>query len=601
MSKKRKVSEENRVFQDKWETEYLFVNNKDNKPQCLVCLLVLSVHKEYNLNRHYTQHHAAKYKDYTGQARLTIVSDLKKKVSAQKNLFNKSTTLQKNALLASYIVSAEIAKAKKSFTDGEFVKKCCIEVAQAFGQEKFSNELKNVSLSKQTVSRRIEEISKHVSSEISNIVSESSYFSLALDESTDLTDTAQLLIFIRTIDNNFMINEELLALESLHGNTKGQDIFDALMKALNSCEGTKKLSAIVTDGAKAMVGSQVGLVGLLRKAGISCPSFHCIIHQEALCGKILEMEDTMKTVMKCVNMIKGGNRSLTHRKFMAFLTELEAEYGDLTLFTEVRWLSKGNCLKRFFALRKEVAEFLNAHINTPISKGVQEKLLDSKFLCNMAFLTDISHHMNELNLKLQGRNQTVPQLVGHLDGFVNKLKVFIASLEKANLVHFPSCKEIMEEIPTSDFSFCIPKLNMLLESFNERFLDFNELRPHLFLFNNPMTCDISQQDDALQLELCDLQSDPVFQKRPETGVEFWSRLPEDKYPKLRDFGKKIVSMFGSTYICESTFSSMKFIKSTHRNRLTDNHLQDLLKVATTSTRIDFDKLVNDCARPQCSH
>lgn len=124
MSKKRKVSEENRVFQDKWETEYLFVNNKDNKPQCLVCLLVLSVHKEYNLNRHYTQHHAAKYKDYTGQARLTIVSDLKKKVSAQKNLFNKSTTLQKNALLASYIVSAEIAKAKKSFTDGEFVKKC---------------------------------------------------------------------------------------------------------------------------------------------------------------------------------------------------------------------------------------------------------------------------------------------------------------------------------------------------------------------------------------------------------------------------------------------------------------------------------------------
>lgn len=219
----------------------------------------------------------------------------------------------------------------------------------------------------------------------------------------------------------------------------------------------------------------------------------------------------------------------------------------------------------------------------------------------MAFLTDISHHMNELNLKLQGRNQTVPQLVGHLDGFVNKLKVFIASLEKANLVHFPSCKEIMEEIPTSDFSFCIPKLNMLLESFNERFLDFNELRPHLFLFNNPMTCDISQQDDALQLELCDLQSDPVFQKRPETGVEFWSRLPEDKYPKLRDFGKKIVSMFGSTYICESTFSSMKFIKSTHRNRLTDNHLQDLLKVATTSTRIDFDKHVNDCARPQCSH
>lgn len=164
-----------------------------------------------------------------------------------------STTLQKNALLASYIVSAEIAKAKKPFTDGEFVKKYCIEVAQDFGEEKCSNDLKNVSLSKQTVTRRIEEISKHVSSELSNIVSESSYFSLALDESTDLTDTAQLLIFIRTVDNNFMINEELLALESLHGNTKGQDILNALMKALNSGEGTKKLSATFFNRTRSRV------------------------------------------------------------------------------------------------------------------------------------------------------------------------------------------------------------------------------------------------------------------------------------------------------------------------------------------------------------
>lgn len=54
----------------------------------------------------------------------------------------------------------------------------------------------------------------------------------------------------------FTINEELLALQSLHGTTKGQDIFDAIMKVLNSRERINNLSAIVTDGAKAMVGSQ---------------------------------------------------------------------------------------------------------------------------------------------------------------------------------------------------------------------------------------------------------------------------------------------------------------------------------------------------------
>lgn len=77
MSKKRKICDENRSFLDKWENEFLFISNKDNKPQCLVVLQALSVHKEYNLTRHYTQHHAAKYQEYIGQAHATIVSEAK--------------------------------------------------------------------------------------------------------------------------------------------------------------------------------------------------------------------------------------------------------------------------------------------------------------------------------------------------------------------------------------------------------------------------------------------------------------------------------------------------------------------------------------------
>ena len=38
---------------------------------------------------------------------------------------------------------------------------------------------------------------------------------MALDESTDIEDTAQLLVFIRGIDENFEITEELLSLEHL--------------------------------------------------------------------------------------------------------------------------------------------------------------------------------------------------------------------------------------------------------------------------------------------------------------------------------------------------------------------------------------------------
>ena len=51
------------------------------------------------------------------------------------------------------------------------------------------------------------------------------YFSIALDESTDINDTSQLLTFIRGVDSNFKITEELLSVSSMHRTTTGEDIF----------------------------------------------------------------------------------------------------------------------------------------------------------------------------------------------------------------------------------------------------------------------------------------------------------------------------------------------------------------------------------------
>ena len=42
---------------------------------------------------------------------------------------------------------------------------------------------------------------------------------------------------------------------------------------------------------------------------------------------------------------------------------------------------------------------------------------------------------------------------------------------------------------------------------------------------------------------------------------------------------KMYSMFASTYICESMFSDMKIIKTKYRNRLSDEHLETLLKIS----------------------
>jgi hypothetical protein len=140
-----------------------------------------------------------------------------------------------------------------------------------------------------------------------------------LDDSTDQTNVSQLLIFVRAVQSDFSTHEELLHLVSLNGTTKGSDIFEAVRNCVDKYGGFDKCSSIATDGVTTMVGEQKGFSGLLRKSGVKCPIFHCIIHQEALCGKSVQQSNCMKVVVKITNLIRGGNKSLSHRKFRSSL------------------------------------------------------------------------------------------------------------------------------------------------------------------------------------------------------------------------------------------------------------------------------------------
>ena len=65
------------------------------------------------------------------------------------------------------------------------------------------------------------------------------------------------------------------------------------------------------------------------------------------------------------------------------------------------------------------------------------------------------------------------------------------------------------------------------------------------------------------------------------------------FPVLREFALRMLSMFGSTYICESTFSVMKRLKSNARNRLADETLDARLRLATTEVDVDIERSIKD--------
>ncbi|CAI6369038.1 unnamed protein product [Macrosiphum euphorbiae] len=406
-AKKRKIDDENRTFNTSWENDYLFTINKQKKPQCLVCLIVIAVLKEYYLKIHCMTNHLSKYEKYIGDARESVVIDLKRKLQSQQNVMTKATTSQQSSLLASYIISNEIAKSEKSLSDGEFVKNCAVKMAKSINENKIASEFEKISLSRRTVTRRIADTDSAIRKTLQTIMTDCAYFSIALDESTDVSDVSQLLIFVRVVSPQFEVYEELLELCSLYGTTKGSDIFNAVKNPIEPFGGFKKILSVVADGAKAMVGKNIGFVFLLRKSNVNVPAIHCIIHQESLCGKIMKLD-----VFKITYFIRGGNRSLNHRNFITYLEEFDCEYGDLLLHTDVRWLSRGKCLELFFVLRKQILEFLKTNIKTDTTY-LENQMIDKQFLCSLAFLIDISQHLNKLNLQLQGKKQTISQIIGY--------------------------------------------------------------------------------------------------------------------------------------------------------------------------------------------
>nr|XP_021321998.1 LOW QUALITY PROTEIN: general transcription factor II-I repeat domain-containing protein 2B-like [Danio rerio] len=343
----------------------------------------------------------------------------------------------------------------------------------------------NLSLSANTVAERISDMSSDIYHQLCEKAKCFDAYDVALDESTDITDTAQLTIYVRGVDCNFELTEELLTIIPMHGQTTANEIFRHLCDTLkNAGLPWKRLVGITTDGAPSMIGRKNGLVALVKKKlqeeGVEeATALHCIIHQQALCSKCLPCDNVMSVVLKCVNLIRS--RRLKHRSFRAFLEEMESEYGDVLYFTEVRWLSRGNVLKRFFELREEVKAFMEKD-----GKAVSE-LSDHKWLMDLAFLVDITHKLNILNKMLQGQGQLVSAAYDNVRAFSTKLVLWKSQLSQTNLCHFPACKALVDAgIPFSGEKY-VDAIFKLEKEFDHRFADFKTHRATFQIFVDPFS------------------------------------------------------------------------------------------------------------------
>ncbi|KAK2722757.1 hypothetical protein QYM36_003074 [Artemia franciscana] len=135
-----------------------------------------------------------------------------------------------------------------------------------------------------------------------------------------------------------------------------------------------------------MVGRYRGLISHLERIIPQVTAIQCVIHRQHLAAKNLsgKLHQSLQFVINADNEISNA---LNSRLFAKFCDENDEEFQQLLLHTEVRWLSKGACLARFYSVFESVLEFLESK-----DPDLRENLINLK--AEIAYLTDLFKKKN---------------------------------------------------------------------------------------------------------------------------------------------------------------------------------------------------------------
>lgn len=380
------------------------------------------------------------------------------------------------------------------------------------------------------------------------------------------------------------IHEELLFARTLETDTKGESIFNVLSNFFTekSIPFTNIIS-VATDGAPAMVGRYRGFISHLKRIIPGLTAIHCVIHRQHLVAKHLSdrLNRSLHFVIKAVNKIRSN--ALNTRLFAQLCDENDEDFQRLLLHTEVRWLSKGACLTRFYSVFDSVLEFLESR-----DPDLKENLI--KFKADIAYLTDLFKKFNDINLQLQGDSLNLIKTKGIISAFLGKLKFMKQNISRREFSQFPKLSQV--ECIDEDIHTYSQHLSALHDDFKTRFEDMltMDIPPWII---NPFEFDETEVANVvLQEELLEISTNEELKVKFRKGYQtFWlqAEIPE-KYPGLWEIAKKFLIAFPSSYLVERSFSAVTNLLTKKRSKLNITERGDL-RLLLTKIKPNIDRLL----------
>lgn len=350
----------------------------------------------------------------------------------------------------------------------------------------------------------------------------------------------------------------------------------------------EKCVAVCTDGAAAMTGRKSGVIAQIKTVNPKIMATHWMLHRQALASKSMgpDLHSVLNTAVTAVNCVKS--RALQSRLFGQLCREMDAGHDTLLYHTEVRWLSRGKVLQRVFELRSEMSVFMRAD-----KPDIAEFFSDPECVAKLAYLADVFNLLNSLNLSIQGSYASILEVSDKITAFMKKTELWRKRIQDGVTDMFPQLTEFLH---TNNLSVAIVRevvtshLTALSKHFSLYFPDVNTdawdwVRDP---FAPDATSDLTGQAEEELLDLsCDRTLKVRFQQMPH--ADFCPTLSHE-YPELTAKAMGILLPFPTTYLCESSFSTLAAMKTKYRARL---NVENDLRVCLSSISPRINKICSE--------
>ena len=249
------------------------------------------------------------------------------------------------------------------------------------------------------------------------------WYSVIVDEATDISHNEQMSLSVRWTDYSYDIHEYTLGLIPLP-NTKAETIFSAMKDILIRCSlPINQCRGQAYDGASNMSGINNGVQALFKAEAKKVLYVHCLAHSLNLCLKDVTntcevIRDVLNFIYELTQLIKMSPKRLTF--FDSLRREVTINTGELTprlrILCPTRWTvrhsSIASILKNYSIIQSALDEISKGHDDYAAkASGMVSKMdnFDTLFGLKLAYV--IFSAAEQVSINIQAKDITVQEAV----------------------------------------------------------------------------------------------------------------------------------------------------------------------------------------------